>query len=125
MVLRRLSEPERILLKKAQISKGKAITVEEGKGILKKKRYRTGRWKYKFYTIGGRTEFSWLPTGRKKRVSPRDVNRAGEFLERLVGLGLMEKVTGTEGEPDKYRLTQDGEKAARTIPFTRPIHREI
>lgn len=58
-------------------------------------------------------------------MSPRDVERAGEFLERLVGLGLMEKVTGTEGEPDKYRQTQDGERAARMIPFTHPIRREI
>lgn len=125
MVLWKLSEPERILLKKAQISKGKAITVEEGKGILQKKRYWTDQWKYKFYTMGGKTEFAWLPTGQKERVSSRDVRRAGEFLERLVGLGLMEKVTGDEGEPDKYRLTQDGEKAARMIPFTYPIRREI
>ncbi|MEN3036704.1 MAG: hypothetical protein ABC588_05005 [Candidatus Methanosuratincola petrocarbonis] len=39
------------MLKKAQISKGKAITAEEGKGILQRKWYWKGQWKYKFYMM--------------------------------------------------------------------------
>jgi len=121
MVLWKLSEPERILLKKAQISKGKAITAEEGKGILQRKRYWTGQWKYKFYTMDGKTEFAWLPVGEKERVALGDVEGRGVPGEAYGAWADGERHGGW-GESAEYRLTQNGEKGARMIPFTYPIN---
>ena len=112
------------MLKKAQISKGKAITAEEGKGILQRKWYWTGQWKYKFYMMDGKTEFAWLPVGEKERVALGDVEGRGVPGEAYGAWADGERHGGW-GESAEYRLTQDGEKAARMIPFTYSIYRDI
>ncbi|MEN3052329.1 MAG: hypothetical protein ABC606_00830 [Candidatus Methanosuratincola petrocarbonis] len=131
-----LSEPERILLKKAQISEGRAITVEEGERILREKAEREYSYSHgrpKWYSEGGQTRYVWFPGRGRPRVSDDEVGRAEEFLEGFVALGLMEKVQGDggggEGEPGeeevKYRLTAEGEEAARRIPFRYPLYMDI
>lgn len=131
-----LTEPERILLKKAQISVGKAITVEEGERILREKaerEYSYSRGRPKWYSEGGQTKYVWFPGRGRRRVGYDEVRMAGEFLEGLVGRGLMEKIQESVGAGDgessgavvKYRLTAEGEGAARRIPFRHPLHRDI
>lgn len=54
------------------------------------------------------------PTGRELRLTPTRLTKDGSFLTRLVQLGLLSRVTGTEAEPFEatYGLTDLGGHAA-------------